>query len=233
MWSGRFLGITGWHPSACKSNRLHVDILRFSFIKLGYTLYIPLQRSVIILQSWISTGYFSNSTGSFVTNCRFSLIIDPSDIKSNRLHVGTSQFCFHSFEVHSIGSSKTSGNFLKSWTSTGYFSNSTGSSATNRRLFPDIGSIPRKLVVGFGRYSEWTHNRATYISTVHFASSFFLIFPPDCRFHCLWFSKISTILMCTNRCLLSHNLGTHFIQARSWPSHRARAFEGFFFMYCL
>ena len=27
------------------------------------------------LQSWTSTGYFSNSTGSFVTNCRFYLII--------------------------------------------------------------------------------------------------------------------------------------------------------------
>ena len=28
------------------------------------------------LQSWTSTGYFSNSTASFVTNCRFSPIID-------------------------------------------------------------------------------------------------------------------------------------------------------------
>ena len=28
--------IIGWDPSVCKSNRLHVDILRFSFIKLGY-----------------------------------------------------------------------------------------------------------------------------------------------------------------------------------------------------
>ena len=31
-------------------------------------------------------------------------------------------------------------NCLNSWTSTGYFSNSTGSSATNRRFFPDIAS---------------------------------------------------------------------------------------------
>ena len=37
-WSGRFLGIIGWDPSVCKSNWLHVDILRFSFIKLGYIL---------------------------------------------------------------------------------------------------------------------------------------------------------------------------------------------------
>ena len=34
-----FFGIiTGWEPSVCKSNRLHVDILWFSFIKLGYIL---------------------------------------------------------------------------------------------------------------------------------------------------------------------------------------------------
>ena len=33
-----FLGITGWDPSVCKSDRLHVDILHFSFIKLGYIL---------------------------------------------------------------------------------------------------------------------------------------------------------------------------------------------------
>ena len=36
QWSGRFLGITGWDLSVCNSNRLHVDILRFSFTKLGY-----------------------------------------------------------------------------------------------------------------------------------------------------------------------------------------------------
>ena len=33
-----FLGITGWDPSVCKSNRLHVDILQFLFIKLGFIL---------------------------------------------------------------------------------------------------------------------------------------------------------------------------------------------------
>ena len=37
-WSGRFLGIIGWDPRVCKSNWLHVDILRFFFIKLGYIL---------------------------------------------------------------------------------------------------------------------------------------------------------------------------------------------------
>ena len=76
QWSGRVLGIIGWDPSVCKSNQLHVDIHRFSFIKLGYILLqIPLKRWVIFLQSWTSTGYFSNSTSSSVTNCRFSPII--------------------------------------------------------------------------------------------------------------------------------------------------------------
>ena len=86
QWLGRFLGITtGWYPSVCKSNRLYVGILRFSYIKLGYFLYIPLKRSAIFLQSSTSTdnstgststGYFSNSTSSSVTNCQFSPIID-------------------------------------------------------------------------------------------------------------------------------------------------------------
>ena len=76
QWSGRFLGIPGWDPSVCKSHRLHVDILRFSFIKLGHILYIPLKWWVIFLQSWwTSTVHFSNSTGSSATNCRFFAII--------------------------------------------------------------------------------------------------------------------------------------------------------------
>ena len=33
-----FWVITGWDPSVCKSNRLHVHILQFSFVKLGYIL---------------------------------------------------------------------------------------------------------------------------------------------------------------------------------------------------
>ena len=39
---------------------------------------MPLKWSVIFLQSPTSTGYFSNSTGSSVTNCRFSPIIGPT-----------------------------------------------------------------------------------------------------------------------------------------------------------
>ena len=72
QWFGSFLSITGSNPSVCKSNRLPVDVLRFSFIKLRYILWIPLKWSRVFLQSWTSPGYFSNSTGSYVTNCRFS-----------------------------------------------------------------------------------------------------------------------------------------------------------------
>ena len=75
LWLGRFWGISGWDPSVCKSNWLHVDILRFSLIKLRYIMQIPLKWSVSLLHSWTSTGYFSNSTGSFVPNRRFSPII--------------------------------------------------------------------------------------------------------------------------------------------------------------
>ena len=44
---GEILGIsTGWDPSVCKSNWLHVDILRFFFIKLGYILYIDSSKLI-------------------------------------------------------------------------------------------------------------------------------------------------------------------------------------------
>jgi hypothetical protein len=56
---------------------------------------------------------------------------DPSDSKSNRLHVGIFRLCFHSCEVYSIVPLKWSGTLLKSQTSTNSFSNSTGSSVTN------------------------------------------------------------------------------------------------------
>ena len=76
QWSGRLLGITSWDPSVCKSNMLHVDIHRFFLYKIG--VYSTDYSKMIgdFLQSWTSTGYHSNSTGSFVTNCRFFPIID-------------------------------------------------------------------------------------------------------------------------------------------------------------
>ena len=44
----------------------------FPLSKWGIFYKIPLKWSVIFLQSGTSTSYFSNSTVSFVTNCRFS-----------------------------------------------------------------------------------------------------------------------------------------------------------------
>ena len=60
-----------------------------------------------------------------------------SDFESNRLHVGIFRFHFHSFRVYStIDFYKSIGkNSLKPPTSTGYFSNPTGSSATHCRFF--------------------------------------------------------------------------------------------------
>ena len=69
---GKFLGIFGQDPSDSKSNRLHVDIFQCCFIHLRYILHIPLKCLVIILKSWTSTGFFSNSTSSSVRNCWFS-----------------------------------------------------------------------------------------------------------------------------------------------------------------
>ena len=80
---GRFLGTTGWDPSVCKSNRLYIDIPRFSFfIYLGYILQIPLKWPVVFLQSWTSTGNSSNSTGLSATNSRFSPIIGDHSTSS-------------------------------------------------------------------------------------------------------------------------------------------------------
>ena len=68
------LGLVGQDPRDSKSNRLHVDIFRFSFIHcMKYIApQIPLKRSVILLKSPTSTGYFSNSIGSFAINRRIS-----------------------------------------------------------------------------------------------------------------------------------------------------------------
>ena len=62
---GRFLHIVGQNPSDSKSNQLHVDSFQIWLYLLGV---YSLNRSVILLQSQTSTGYFSKSTGSSVTN---------------------------------------------------------------------------------------------------------------------------------------------------------------------
>ena len=61
---GGFLGILSRESSVSKSIWWHVDIVRFSIINLMYTLKIHLNGLVIFLQSWTSTGYFSNSGSS-------------------------------------------------------------------------------------------------------------------------------------------------------------------------
>ena len=65
--------IVSQDASDSKSNCLHVDIFRFCFTnKLGYILLqIHLKRSVVLLKCRTSTGYFSNSAGSSVTNRRW------------------------------------------------------------------------------------------------------------------------------------------------------------------
>ena len=62
----------------------------------------PHMVPVIVPQSWISTGYFTNSSSSSVTNCRFSLIIDADIFRF---------WCFHSFEVYSIDSTQMIRNY--------------------------------------------------------------------------------------------------------------------------
>ena len=79
QWSERFFGIiTGGHPSVCKSNRYNMLTSSDSPLNRGTFHKFLKKWPVISLQSlWTSTGgYFSNSTGSFVTNCRFCPITD-------------------------------------------------------------------------------------------------------------------------------------------------------------
>ena len=74
LW--RFLGIVGWDPSVSKSNCLCVDIVWISFTTFKrWTIDLSLKWSIIFLQSWTSTGYFSNSTGSSVTSGWFSSVV--------------------------------------------------------------------------------------------------------------------------------------------------------------
>ena len=90
----KFLGLVGQDPSDSKSNRIRVDIFPFCCINLRYFLQIPLKWWVILLKSLTSTGYFSNSSSSSVTNHWFSLSPGPTDfcceeqynLLSNLLH---------------------------------------------------------------------------------------------------------------------------------------------------
>jgi hypothetical protein len=71
---GKVLGIDGQDLSDSRSSRLHVDIFRFSFYSVE-VYYSCIDSSKMIENSpadRTSTGYFSNSTGSSVTDWRFS-----------------------------------------------------------------------------------------------------------------------------------------------------------------
>ena len=69
----KFLGIVGQDPSESKFNQLHVHmIFRLCFYSFQVYSMDLLNWSAILMKSQTSTNYFSNSTGSYVTNCRFS-----------------------------------------------------------------------------------------------------------------------------------------------------------------
>ena len=69
--------LVGWDPSVLQVQPVtcsHPPV--FPLLNWGIILEIPPEWSVILLQSWTSTGYVWNSTGSSVTNCLFSPITD-------------------------------------------------------------------------------------------------------------------------------------------------------------
>ena len=70
--------IVGQDPRDSKSSRLHVDIFRFRFHSFEVYFYIDSSKMIgnAIVKPRTSTGYFSKSTGSSVTNRGFSPNID-------------------------------------------------------------------------------------------------------------------------------------------------------------
>ena len=64
-------------PTWKNTSALNWIVFRYCFLYKIVVYFInEIKWSVLFLQYWTSTGYFSNSTGSSVTKCRFSLIID-------------------------------------------------------------------------------------------------------------------------------------------------------------
>ena len=78
-----------------------------------------------------------HSHGSWLV-CEVVLNQNPSVHKFNRLHVVICWVLGYLFEAYSFDSIKGMGPFSESWTSTGYFSNSTVSSVTRGRFSPFI-----------------------------------------------------------------------------------------------
>ena len=52
--------------------KLHGEIYQIFFVELGNVLNMSLKGLVVSTMSWCGTGYFSNSTNSFVAGGRFS-----------------------------------------------------------------------------------------------------------------------------------------------------------------
>ena len=82
--AGPVIGEIFGHTNRLRSEFLQVQPVGYMLTTFGFLLlnwgiffyiYIPLNWSVIFLQSWTSTSYFSNSTSSSVTNCQFSPIL--------------------------------------------------------------------------------------------------------------------------------------------------------------
>ena len=78
---GKFLGIIGQDPSDSKSYRLvtywHLPVLMLSFIWGIFYRFLSNEMNGKFPESWASTDYLSNSTGSPATNRRFVPNIGP------------------------------------------------------------------------------------------------------------------------------------------------------------
>ena len=111
--SGKFLGIT---QSVKILVILNIDGYMltssgFAFIHLRYIL-ICIDSSKMIGNSPTSTGYFSNSTSTYVTNHRF--FRGPSASKTNRLYVDVFWFSFvNKGTIYCIGFFRMTNNLCK------------------------------------------------------------------------------------------------------------------------
>ena len=149
-WSGtvprKFLGKVGQHPSDSKSNRLHVDIFRFR-----------VRHNPKLLDDAREIPKTKEEVGGSITGCKISYRLGINLVRWGQLphalwrwHVGLlSQklknkkkvyifwFCFIHLTYVLYFPLKWLTILVKSWAPTSYFSNSTGSSITNRRFFPN------------------------------------------------------------------------------------------------
>ena len=117
LLSLKFWDLVDQDPSDSKSNRLQFDI--FSWLILSYVE----QKNSKMIGNYPATsiGYFSNSTGSFVTNCIEIITVchDHSVYKSHRLHVFfffLISSIFVRFSKNAYVSVQKISNFICNWT---------------------------------------------------------------------------------------------------------------------